>query len=125
MGDDFSSHPTRHTAAKDHKCECCERTIPKGSTYVRLAGVYEGGFWSLKCHADCAEAWWVFPQVLGCGWDEFSMQYVIELDMMTADEAQDTLNRVRGFYPHVVCRLERSLERMLAMNDDEDAPMFS
>ena len=43
------------TARKEHQCEECSRTITAGEQYQRLAGNWEGSFWSMKSCAHCNE----------------------------------------------------------------------
>lgn len=44
-------------ARKEHTCEECRRTIPRGATYRHITGLYDGGWWSAKVCARCHRAW--------------------------------------------------------------------
>jgi len=43
-------------ARKQHECGYCNRTVQIGESYYRIAGVYEGGFFS---HKLCERCGWV------------------------------------------------------------------
>lgn len=105
---------TKTKARKHHTCGMCGRTIPKGTTYLRQAGVYDGDFYSNKAHEDCAEMWQRvyhdFCYDEGMPWD---FKEVLQ-DGFSAEEAQESLDDYRGYFPHVVCRLEFRLEKWLA-----------
>ncbi len=49
---DFHNH-TQRRAAKDHRCEECRGTVPKGEQYHYLSGCFEGDFYTAKLCADC------------------------------------------------------------------------
>ncbi|UGL61934.1 hypothetical protein SEA_EASTWEST_51 [Arthrobacter phage EastWest] len=61
---DFATTTTR-TAAKQHRCEECWRTIEQGEKYTRSAGVWEGDFWTLKACAQCDRLRWLIARVDG------------------------------------------------------------
>lgn len=44
-------------ARKDHKCDECRRTIPRGATYHYVTGLFDGSWWSVKVCARCDRAW--------------------------------------------------------------------
>lgn len=71
-GPEFFSESFR-TAAKDHRCRECYRTIAKGERYSYDAGKWNGEFRSVKTCAHCvvARQWiqivcggWVYTEVL-------------------------------------------------------------
>lgn len=42
-------------ARKEHRCEECHQVIPVGSYYQKVAGKYDGDFFSIKTCMVCAE----------------------------------------------------------------------
>ena len=38
---------------KDHVCEHCSLVIPKGSTYTRTCGLFDGSSFDMKAHHEC------------------------------------------------------------------------
>lgn len=43
-------------AIKQHRCDSCQKPILVGEEYIRMAGKYEGEFWSGKNHPECRKA---------------------------------------------------------------------
>jgi hypothetical protein len=107
-----------HTAAKPHRCECCNRTIPKGAVYTKAAGVWEGSFWSSSAHADCHLSYWAIREAMGA--DEMSSGYIEELMGGGRHDARNILDLVRGKFPHVVCRIEFTLRNWLDDEQEDD-----
>ncbi len=56
MSTDFRTETTCR-AAKHHRCEHCHGLIRPGEQYLRLAGCYEGDFYSIRAHKECEEIW--------------------------------------------------------------------
>lgn len=52
---DFTSETT-HRAAKDHQCQECYDGIKNGDTYTRIAGVFDGSFYSARYCQRCTDA---------------------------------------------------------------------
>jgi len=98
-----------HRAAKPHCCAACNCTIQVGVIYARVCGYSDVDFWHDKLHEDCCAAWSAFVTELGCDPIDFSYDLLTELTRMTPFEAQNELDALRGFYPHVVARLELRL----------------
>jgi ssDNA-binding Zn-finger/Zn-ribbon topoisomerase 1 len=46
---------TTPKARKEHKCEECGRTIPMGTVYQKVAGRFDGDFYSQDTCMDCEE----------------------------------------------------------------------
>ena len=40
-------------AAKDHRCEWCGETIPKGEVHAKYTGMWEGDFQNWRMHQEC------------------------------------------------------------------------
>lgn len=40
-------------AAKDHRCEWCGETIPKGEKHIWFSGVWEGDWQNWRMHIEC------------------------------------------------------------------------
>ena len=53
----FASETIVKSARKDHRCEFCGMTIPAGSEMVRIAGHWDGAFYTAKAHRDCRAMW--------------------------------------------------------------------
>ena len=47
-----TTHPV---AAKDHRCEWCGETIPKGTKHPAFVGIWEGEFQNWRMHYECYE----------------------------------------------------------------------
>ena len=52
MSSDFYSE-TVYNAKVQHKCELCSQNIDKKTDYIKVAGVFEGEFYSFKSHKVC------------------------------------------------------------------------
>ena len=44
-----------HKARKQHTCISCQADIPKGTSYTKTVGTFDGYFVSRKWHSDCHE----------------------------------------------------------------------
>ena len=51
--DDISTRT--HKAKKKHVCISCQADIPKGTSYTKTVGTFDGYFVSRKWHSDCHE----------------------------------------------------------------------
>ena len=47
----------RRKAAKDHVCEECRRTIPKGALHFWYSGLCDGSWWTARLCARCERSW--------------------------------------------------------------------
>jgi hypothetical protein len=110
---DFQSE-TLHVARVSHRCAHCRCAIPAGSQYIKIAGRWQGDFYSGKAHHDCRNLWnelyadWSDPWG-GMPWD------IPELFSESGDVGgvQAELDARRGFVPHAVTRIELRLRWFL------------
>lgn len=68
----------RRTARKDHRCDECDRTIPRGAAYVYVTGLFDGSWWSVKLCARCDRAWTRAHDsgaLWDCHWDDDGPSY--------------------------------------------------
>jgi hypothetical protein len=109
---------TTHTARKVHRCEYCRGSIPIGTRHVKLAGKWEGDFYSGRGHEDCRQLWHAlyneFAGDEGMAWD---LPEVLT-DWMP-HEAQQSLDAQRGYFPHAVNRIEFRLRNWIDVADDD------
>jgi hypothetical protein len=52
MSSDFYCENT-HKAKKQHKCKLCGEKIEKQINYIKVAGLFDGDFFSFKAHKLC------------------------------------------------------------------------
>lgn len=52
---DFGRH-IHPTARKDHRCEWCGETIPKGENHTQYRGMWEGEWQNWRMHDECYDA---------------------------------------------------------------------
>ena len=52
MGD-FNISERTHKAKKNHTCAVCEKTVEKGTVYVKTVGTFDGYFVSESWHKEC------------------------------------------------------------------------
>jgi hypothetical protein len=96
---------TTHVARKEHRCDYCGDAIVSGTAYIRIAGHWNGDFYTAKGHLDCIEMWndaysyWADP---GEGMD---------FNLSEACDDWQALVEWRGLYPHVICRIELSQQK--------------
>jgi len=92
-------------AHKAHQCFDCYRTIPKGAMHAYFTGAYDGSAYTLRSHLDCRDA---SIEYASAGWDDYNYEGIPPLaDMMhESGEFEDECDRMRGFFPHVIARLE-------------------
>ena len=64
---------TINKSRKDHKCYQCGEIIPKGVSYKRHYGVYDGDFFDNKNHLECFDLWCRFNESAGCGDEWFNI----------------------------------------------------
>lgn len=113
MSYSFSSK-TKHIARKWQVCGYCQSDIPPGTLHLKMAGKYDGDFYAARGHLDCERLWRTLFDFLSPYGDGMQFNLCEELtSCCTANEAQDMLDAVRGYYPHAVNRLEFGLRQWL------------
>ena len=130
----FHSEKTIRKSRKPHRCEYCGGTIPKGSTCMKEAGVWEGSFYTIYGHQDCRDLWLEVFLIYGDPYDGMASDLG---EVIGGDEPREIVqaeyDHYRGHYPHVICRLElrwqrgdiRQRDRYTALGyeiDPEDCP---
>ena len=84
-------------ARKRHACDHCGCGIEKGARYLSVRLVEDGRAYTWKSHLDCAElaqSIWIECEL---NWDE---------GVCLQDEDWSELRLWRGYFPHVICRME-------------------
>lgn len=103
---------TVRTARKPHTCDAgCRQPIMPGEPYLRIAGVWEGDFFSATMHADCSDLSDALrecfdPYGEGMPW---SLVECFSEAGLSSRERDEILSEVRGSYPRAVCRLELAM----------------
>jgi hypothetical protein len=92
-------------AKKSHQCWNCYRAIEVGTTYELQTNIYDGRVYTLKSHADCNECASEYAKVNGILYDEDGFGPLRD-DWIDSGDYRICLNAWRGFYPHVVARME-------------------
>lgn len=113
MSSDFQTEYARK-ARKHHHCAICRRSIAPGTEYTVYAGVWQGDFSSAKMHTDCRAVW----NDLFSDWGDSNEGMLHDLLEVFSDSgelwaAQESLDALRGQYPHAVTRLEFTLSHWL------------
>jgi hypothetical protein len=92
-------------ARKPHKCWHCYRTIEAGARYGLQTNVCDGEVYTLRWHVDCDECASEYAKVNGIFYDEDGFGPLRD-DWIDSGDYRICLNAWRGFYPHVVARME-------------------
>lgn len=95
----------RPVARKSHWCYDCRCEIPKGTQHVKTSVKNEDEFYSLRHHSDCYEA----SKHYLSSWSPWDLEDGVPplVDaIMDSGDGQADLDRLRGRFPHVVCRIE-------------------
>ena len=108
----FENTRTIRNPRKPHRCEHCGSMIPKGVSHLMKSGVWEGEFYTIRAHHDCAALWSEAFQIYGDCNDGMvgDLLEAIEPDE-SRELVQAALDSYRGRYPHVICRLELRWQR--------------
>ncbi len=77
-------------AAKDHVCDVCGCTIPRGSVHHYQTAIADGSYGSWRVHSDCAEMHWHHNE--GRGWDDQTDDYT-------------GYPEYHGLFPHAINRV--------------------
>lgn len=95
---------------KVHQCFDCYRPIPKGVEHHFSTCVYEGSAYTLRSHCDCHDANAYYREFHGLRIQDFDIDGIPPLADMISDAGEYLIDHsmLRGYFPHVVCRLELS-----------------
>ena len=90
---------------KRHQCFQCYRSIPIGTEAAFFTGAMDDYAYTLYSHPDCQEA---ADDYFSTAWpDDYWEGYPPLRDaLMDSGEYEFELARMRGLFPHVVCRME-------------------
>ncbi|MCP4493802.1 MAG: hypothetical protein GY820_41850 [Gammaproteobacteria bacterium] len=95
---------------KDHQCFDCYRPIRKGCLHSFSVCKYEGSVYTIRSHSDCYKANDFYRKFHGLRDFDFDIDGIPPLADMISDAGEYEVDHamLRGYYPHVVCRLELS-----------------
>jgi len=89
---------------KVHRCfECC-RDIPIGSDHGFQSNVYDGRAYTLHRHIDCGKCAAEYRNMVANYYDDEGFPPL--RDLWCECDYLDELTAWRGYYPHVVARME-------------------
>lgn len=91
-------------AKKSHQCWHCYRTIEVGTRYGLQTNVHDGEVYTLRWHLDCQDCWLECIKVGGIYCDDGLPP--LRDDWIDSGDYRICLDAWRGFYPHVVARME-------------------
>lgn len=92
---------------KDHRCECCQTAIAKGSPATYMAGLNEDNdLWAGYAHVECREAECAWNDLRGTYGDEWDMLYIIRED----DEPDAQREWLFASHPIAAARVYRTCE---------------
>ena len=98
------SHGTRK-AAKPHQCFHCYLSIAPGESYGYQSNLCDGAFYVLKWHLDCEECAEECRRAAAHDYTDDGWGPLRD-DWLDNGEYQRECDAWRGFYPHVVARME-------------------
>ena len=114
--EEFQCETPVKSLRKQKVCEMCKTAIPVGSPAIHIAQVFEGEFYSHTVHQDCREAWnWFYAT---CDFDDPVSWDIFEAFIAeNFNDGIDFLNAARGYFPHVVNRIEFLIRRTTQENE--------
>ena len=92
-------------ARKYHKCWHCYNAIAPSQVYGYQTNVYDGNVYTLKWHLDCEDCAHECRKLSDHNYDWEGFPPLRD-DWIDSGEYQNECNNWRGFYPHVVARME-------------------
>lgn len=92
-------------ARKHHQCFECYRYIAPGEKYGFQNNVYDGRAYTLKYHLDCAECASEWRKAGSAYYDDEGYGPLRD-EWLEGGEYKSECDNWRGFYPHVVARME-------------------
>lgn len=106
------SHGHR-TARKQHRCFHCRRNIAVGESYYYQTVVYDV-IETLKMHTDCEAFAWAYIKISGYTYydfiDGYPPTYDLIVENLSPPELDGLFNSYRGYYPHVITRMEHNIQ---------------
>lgn len=90
---------------KTHQCYDCYTMIPAGTDVVFFTGKVDGRAYTLYYHHDCSDAGCLYRSEM-CFTDYWEGVPPLMDEIYDSGEAERELARLRGHFPHVVCRIE-------------------
>jgi hypothetical protein len=102
-------------AKKPHQCWHCYRTIEANTRYGLQTNVYDGRVYTLRWHLDCQDCWseCIKAGIIYCD-DGYPP---LRDDWVDSGEYERECNVWRGFFPHVVARMELT-DQLRALKGD-------
>ncbi|MEP2955556.1 MAG: hypothetical protein ABJN39_09470 [Sulfitobacter sp.] len=99
-------------ARKHHQCFHCYRSIAPGTKHRKSTLKYDGVY-TLRMHLDCDALWDRYMKDNGLShWRDFpDGSPPLADEFVDSGEFRHLCNAYRGFFPHVVARLEFSSKR--------------
>jgi len=91
-------------ARKPHQCFHCYRQIGYGERYEFQVNKYDGAIYTLRWHLDCEQCANEF-YAADLYYDDSGFPSLRD-ELLNSGVYQEELNYLRGFYPHVVARME-------------------
>lgn len=107
----FQNRRTVKNPRKPHRCAHCASTIPAGVSHVQEAGFWDGDFYTMRAHHDCAALWAELYTDYGDPWEGMAHDICEAIGDEGRGFVQDVYDSYRGHYPHVICRLELRWQR--------------
>ena len=92
-------------ARKPHRCFHCCRDIAPRTIYGFQSNVYDGRAYTLRWHVDCAECASEWRNLVGYYYDDEGFPPLRD-EWCESGEYESECENWRGFYPHVVARME-------------------
>ena len=103
------------TGRKWHRCAFCQCSIQPETVHLKMAGKWQGDFYSNRGHIDCEALWIALFDEYGDDSEGMEHNLCNVLASWSACEVQQSLDLQRGFTPHAVNRLEWMLRDWLSL----------
>lgn len=113
---------TEYASRKPHRCDYCRGTIPAGTRYLKIAGEWQGDFYSARGHIDCRDLWNALYDEYADHGEGMAFDLPVVLrEAVSPCEAQESLDTHRGYFPHAVNRIEWRLRDWLSEDEAEES----
>ena len=93
-------------ARKPRQCFHCYRQIGYGERYGFQVNKYDGAIYTLRWHLDCEQCANEYLSYAGYCFDHYEGFPPLRDDLLGSGEYESECNHLRGFYPHVIARME-------------------